>query len=161
MTPEGSTRSRLLGVLRFVAVGRGRVAGRETVTAEAVLRAVDLGRGPRSFELGELGGGADRYRLEVDAQRGVLLQVVALRDGQPFQKITTVEIKFDLPISEERFRFQPPAGEEIQPTRGRRPEPLSLREALVYVDELELIEASETTSRLPGRHHMCSATKEP
>ena len=77
----------------------------------------------------ELGAGADRYRLEVDAQRGVLLEVLALRDGEPFQRITTVEVEFDHSISDERFRFQPPAGEEIRPTRGVPLERLSLREA--------------------------------
>lgn len=108
----------LLGVLRFAVVGGGRVAGRDTVTAEAVPRAVDVGGRPRLFGLDELGAGADRYRLEVDAQRGVLLEVVALRDGEPFQRITIVGVEFDHQISEERFRFQPPAGEEIRPTRG-------------------------------------------
>ncbi len=44
-----------------------------------------------------------RGRLDVNWQRGVLLGVVALRDGEPFQKITTVEIAFDGPIPEERF----------------------------------------------------------
>lgn len=119
----------LLGVLRFAVIGGGRVAGRDTVTAEAVPRAVDVGRRPPSYDLDELGAGADRYRLEVDAQRGVLLEVLALRDGEPFQRITTVEVAFDHSISEERFRFQPPAGEEIQPTRGLALERLSLREA--------------------------------
>jgi hypothetical protein len=38
--------------------------------------------------------------------------------------------------------------------------PLDRRE-LVYIDELELVKAFETTSRLSGRHHVCSVTKEP
>lgn len=118
----------LLGSLRFAVVGRGRVAGRETVSADAVVRLRDP-RNPRSFELYELGGGADRYRLEVDAELGVPLEVTALRDDTPFHKITTLEIEFDHRISEEWFRFEPPAGEEIQPTSGRPPERLLLREA--------------------------------
>ena len=119
----------LLGVLKFAVVGRGHVGGRETVTAEALPRVVDPRRGAQSFELYELGGGAERYLLEFDVQRGVLREVVALRDAAPFQKVTTLEIEFDLPIPEERFRFQPPAGEEIQPTRGRPPARLTIREA--------------------------------
>ena len=121
--------TRLLGSLAFAVVGRGRVAGRETITAEAVPRRRDPRRHPPPFELYDLGADADRYRLEVDGQRGVLLEVVALRDGEPFQKITTVEIAFDGPIPEERFTFEPPAGEEIQPTRGRPPGRLSVRDA--------------------------------
>jgi hypothetical protein len=119
----------LLGSLRFAVVGRARVAGRETITVDAVPRPVDHRRHPPSFELHQLGSGADRYRLEVDAQLGVLLEVVALRDGASFQKITTTEVKFDPPIPEERFRFRPPAGEEIRSSYGRRPVRLSLREA--------------------------------
>lgn len=119
----------LLASLRFAVTGRGSVAGRETITAEAVARPRDPGRHPGPFGLYELGGGADRYRLEVDGQLGLLLEVVALRDGEPFQKITTAQIAFDRPIPEERFTFEPPPGEEIAPTWGRRPERLSLREA--------------------------------
>lgn len=119
----------LLGLLRFAVVGHGRVAGRETITAEAVPRWRDPRRGPRSFELYELGAGADRYTLEIDEQRGVLLEVVASRDGEPFNKVTTVAIAFDRLISEERFTFEPPAGEEIQPTWGHPPERISVRQA--------------------------------
>jgi hypothetical protein len=119
----------LMASLAFAVVGRGRVAERETITAEAVPRKRDPRHHPRSFELYALGGGADRYMLEVDAQRGVLLEVVALRDGEPFQKITSVEIAFDHLIPEERFTFEPPAGEEIQPTRGRPPGRLTVRDA--------------------------------
>ena len=109
----------LLGSLRFTQVGRGRVAGRDTLTADASPRISDPRQPPRAFELHQLGGGADRYTLEVDAERGVLLQVTASRDGEPFQQITTERIAFDYPIAPERFRFDPPAGEQIQPTRGR------------------------------------------
>jgi hypothetical protein len=139
----------LLGVLRFAVFGGGRVAGRETVTTEAVPRAGDLSRGPRSFELHELGAGADSYRLEVDAQRGVLLEVVALRDGEPFQKITTVEVEFDHSISDERFCFQPPVGEETQSTWERRPERLSVREAQQHAPFTVLI-----PDRIPSDWHV-------
>ena len=111
----------LLGSLTFAVVGRGRVAGRDTITAEAVPRRRDPRRHPPSFELYDLGGGADRYRLEVDWQRGVLLE--------PFQRITAVEIAFDRLIPEKRFTFEPPAGEEIQPTRGHPPGRLTVRDA--------------------------------
>jgi len=109
----------LLGSLRFTPAGRGCVAGRTTVTADAVPRLSDARQHPRAFELHQLGSGADRYRLEIDAQRGVLLQVTASRDAEPFQRITTDQIAFDHPIAQERFRFEPPPGEQIQPTAGR------------------------------------------
>jgi hypothetical protein len=102
----------LLGELKFVAAGRAQVAARPTITAEAAPRVLDprvytTRHGP-SFEIQQLGRGADRYVLQVDAQTGVLLEALALLDGEPFRKITTVEIAFDHPIPDERFRFQPP-----------------------------------------------------
>jgi outer membrane lipoprotein-sorting protein len=109
----------LLGSLRLTPAGRACVAGRSTFTAVAVPRLSDARQHPRAFELHQLGSGADRYTLEIDAQRGVLLQVTASRDGQPFQRITTDQIAFDHPIAQERFRFEPPPGEQIQPTWGR------------------------------------------
>lgn len=112
----------LLGALKFAPVGHSEVADRDTITADAAPRPSDPRRPPRSFELHQLGNGADRYTLQVDAQTGVLLEVVALWDGAPFHKITTVEIAFDQPIPDERFEFHPPPGEDIRPV-GRRPRP--------------------------------------
>ena len=119
----------LLGSVRFRPVGHSHVAGRATVTAEGFPRP-EPGRGPRSFELHELGLGADHYTLEVDAERGVLLDVVALREVEPFHRVSTLEISFDEPIADERFVFVPPAGEEVRPAGLRtRPEHVPLTEA--------------------------------
>ena len=60
----------LLGSVRFTVLGRGEVAGRATIRAEAVPREFDPRRRPRGFELHQLGGGAERYMLDVDAQLG-------------------------------------------------------------------------------------------
>ncbi|MGH2892963.1 MAG: hypothetical protein ACRDPM_06815 [Solirubrobacteraceae bacterium] len=109
----------LLGALSFTPTGRGSLAGRETITALAVPRVSDPRRPPRVFELHQLGSGAERYMLQVDAKRGVLLEVVARHDGEPFQRITTERIAFDHPIDPERFRFVPPTGEQVQPPGGR------------------------------------------
>jgi hypothetical protein len=109
----------LLGTLRFTPTGRGRVAGREAIIAEAVPRLSGRRERPHMFELYQLGGGADRYVLQVDAERGVLLEAVACRDGEPFQRITTEQAAFDHAIDPERFRFAPPVGEEIQPPWSR------------------------------------------
>jgi hypothetical protein len=109
----------LLGTLRFMPTGRGCVAGRETIIADAVPRLSGRRERPHIFELYQLGGGADRYALQVDAERGVLLEAVAFRDREPFQRITTEHVAFDHAIDPERFRFAPPVGEEIQPPWGQ------------------------------------------
>jgi hypothetical protein len=109
----------LLGSLKFAVEGRSEVAGRETISVSAVPRARDPRQHMRNLELSQLGTGADRYELEVDAERGVLLDAVALRDGEPFHRITATEISFDQPIGEKRFVFQPPPGEEVQSGRRR------------------------------------------
>lgn len=147
----------LLSALKFVATGRSQVAHRATITADASPRPSDPRRGPRSFELHELGSGANRYTLQVDAERGVLLEVVALRDGEPFHKITTVEITFDDPIPDELFHFQPPAGEEVRPIGGRPlPQRLSLPEAQQHAPFTVLI-----PERIPENWHVHCVFVEP
>jgi hypothetical protein len=119
----------LLSSVRFVANGRSETAGRPTITAQAIPRPVDERFGP-SFELGQLGTGADHYELEIDAQRGILLASTAVRDGEPFRKITALAITLDQPIAAQTFRFEPPVGEEIQPSRqGPRMQNVTLVEA--------------------------------
>jgi hypothetical protein len=143
----------LLGALQFAVAGRSEVAGRATITAVAAPRPSDPRRRPRAFELHQLGSGADRYTLQVDAERGVLLEVVALRDNKPFHKIATVEIVFEDTIPDERFHFQPPAGEETRPVGQRtRPQHLSLPEAQQRAPFIVLI-----PDRIPpGWHSQCS-----
>jgi hypothetical protein len=121
----------LLSSLHFRVVGKSQVAGRDAVTAHAAARPVDPRHRPFLLELHELGIGADLYRLEVDQDRGVLLAVTAIRDGQPFHKITTLAIRFDEPIPAETFQFRPPQGEEIQPAESHRRslQPITLIEA--------------------------------
>jgi hypothetical protein len=119
----------LLSSLCFRVTGRSQVAGRATITARATPRPQDLRHG-RSFELHDLGTGAHRYELEVDDERGVLLAVTAIRDKEPFRAITTLAIGFDEPIPAETFQFEPPQGEEIQPTRdSHRRQYVTLTEA--------------------------------
>jgi hypothetical protein len=109
----------LLSSLRFRVAGNSQVAGRATVTAHATPRPRDPRHGRFVRELHELGAGAHHYQLEVDQERGVLLAVTAIRDEQPFHKITTLAIRFDELIPAETFQFAPPEGEEIQPARDR------------------------------------------
>jgi hypothetical protein len=107
----------LLSSLRFEPTGSSEVADRPTITAHGLPRPRETARHGPAFELHELGTGADVYELEVDRQLGILLAVTADRDGQPFHRITTLAVKFDQPIPDETFRFEPPAGEQIQSRR--------------------------------------------
>ena len=107
----------LLSSLRLEPTGSSEIAGRPTISAHGIPRARDAARHGPAFELHELGTGADFYELEVDRQLGVLLAVTAVRDGQPFHRITTLAVEFDRPIPDETFRFEPPAGEPIQTRR--------------------------------------------
>jgi hypothetical protein len=124
----------LLGSLSFVPAGSSQVAARPTLTARGTPRRPRDPDRPGAFEHHELGIGADHYELEVDQALGVLLAVAAIRDGQPFQRITTLAIGVNQPISETTFRFEPPAGEEIEPLFGED-----------RVQHVTLIEAQQQT----------------
>jgi hypothetical protein len=120
----------LLGAVNFAAVGRSTVAGRATLTADATVLPPYSRLAAESLVLHRLGSGADHYRLRIDIERGVLLEAVELRDGQPFRRISTTEIAFDHPIANERFVIEPPPGEAIQSIGGRpRPQLLSVPQA--------------------------------
>jgi hypothetical protein len=121
----------LLSSLRFQPTGSSEVAGRPTIRAHGIPRPQDTRHRP-AFELHELGTGADFYELEVDRQLGVLLAVTAIRDKQPFHRITTLAAAFDQPIPDETFRFEPPAGEQIQSRWGEE-----------RVDHVTLVEAQQ------------------
>ena len=119
----------LLSSLRFQPTGSSEVAGRPALRAHGIPRPQDTRHGP-AFELHELGTGADSYELEVDRQLGVLLAVTAIREKQPFHRITTLAAAFDQPIPDEVFRFEAPAGERIQSRWGEeRVEHVTLVEA--------------------------------
>jgi hypothetical protein len=86
----------LLSSLRFQPTGSSEVAGRPALSAIGIPRPQDTLHGP-AFELHELGAGADFYELEVDRQLEVLPAVTAIRDKQPFHRITTLAAAFDEP----------------------------------------------------------------
>jgi hypothetical protein len=121
----------LLSSLRFRPTGSSEVAGRPTISVHGLPRPQAIRHG-RTFELHELGTGADLYELEVDRQLGVLLAVTAIREKQPFQRITTLAAAFDQPIPDETFRFEPPAGEQIQSRWGEE-----------LVEHVTLVEAQQ------------------
>jgi hypothetical protein len=114
--------TRLLGVLRFAPLGPGRRAGRAVLRASAVPRP-DVRTLLFSRPLHEIGLGADRYVFDVDAQRGVILRVVAEYRGDPFLRIEVLEIAFDEELDDGLFVFVPPPGEQIHPPRLFIPPP--------------------------------------
>ncbi|MEA2147716.1 MAG: hypothetical protein QOG59_3303, partial [Solirubrobacteraceae bacterium] len=133
----------LLSSLRFQPTGSSEVAGRPTISAHGIPRPRDTARHGPAFELHELGTGADFYELEVDRQLGVLLVVTAVRDGQPFHRITTLAVAFDQLIPDETFRFEPPAGEQIQSQWGE--------ERLEHVTLVEAQQRAPFTVLMPDR----------
>jgi outer membrane lipoprotein-sorting protein len=105
--------SELIGLLDFTLTGRGRRAGRPVLVVDCRPRERDP-RGPGGFALHHLGTGAQRYAIEVDAGRGVLLRAEALFEDQPTHVIEAVQIAYDTALDPELFRFAPPAGEELR-----------------------------------------------
>ena len=55
----------------------------------------------------------------VDAERGVLLRIATLMDGEPFAISEFVSVAFDEEIAEERFDFVLPPGEQLRNVRDR------------------------------------------
>jgi hypothetical protein len=107
----------LLGALRFEPIGPGERAGRDVIVADAWLR-TPLRSGPDGFALHELGLGADRYRLEVDAERGLVLASQAFTDDVPFTEVSALELTLDEPLDPALFEFLPPEGEEVRSPRA-------------------------------------------
>jgi hypothetical protein len=135
----------LLGVLRFAPAARSVRAGRAVIVADAWPRP-ERGRGrPRSLELHELGAGADRYLLEIDAERGIVLAAHAFADGEPFQVVEAIEVEFDAALDDALFVFAPPEGEEI------RVAGVHARELLAHVSIPEAQAAARFTVLVPER----------
>lgn len=86
----------LIGITDLHAEGRGEVAGRPVLAVGATLRKPGS---PRPLGLYGLAAGADRYRLWVDTERGVLLRMEALLGGEPFNITEVTAISFDEDLS--------------------------------------------------------------
>ncbi|HLI14446.1 MAG TPA: hypothetical protein VKV23_00115 [Acidimicrobiales bacterium] len=91
---------RLLDALELASVEEAVVAGRPAYAVRAVPRA---GGGRARLALREAGMGADEYLVAVDAERGVILAVTALLDGEAFQACTTDAVTFDEELAAELF----------------------------------------------------------
>jgi hypothetical protein len=95
----------LAEVLRLNARGSGTRAGRPVLIADA--RAGSNGSTGRSG-LQALGSHADRYRVEVDAQRGLILSVHAIFANEAFQTIDAIDLQVDGTVDEQLFEFEGP-----------------------------------------------------
>jgi hypothetical protein len=56
--------------------------------------------------------GADEYELHCEPRRGVVLSIIARRQGQPFEVNEVTEVAFDGPIDQTLFTHTPQAGEQ-------------------------------------------------
>ncbi len=108
----------LVAALHLTPVERAVRAEREVIVAEATPR----GNPTRGLNVGlallEIGRGADRFRLEFDAERGIVLASHAFTDGEPFSTIEAVEVAYDEQLDESLFEFVAPPGEQVQSAGG-------------------------------------------
>jgi len=105
----------LLCALQLAPVGEATRAGRSVLVAEATPRPDPVSSVNVGLALLEIGRGAERYRLEFDAERGIVLAAHAFTGDQPFNKLEALEVVFDEPLPESLFEFEPPPGEELRP----------------------------------------------
>jgi hypothetical protein len=102
----------LLSVFRFAPISRATRAGQPVIVVEAQPRPEPPQVHGRYARVRHgLGTGADSYRLEVDAERGIILASHAFFDGQPFQVIEALEMTLDGPLDEGLFKFEPPGSD--------------------------------------------------
>jgi hypothetical protein len=101
-----------IGLLDFGEISQGRRVGRPTLCVTAVPRELADGYEGPLIRVGAFG--ADELRLDVDAERGVLLRVEARFEQRPFAISEVLEIAFDERFPEDTFVFTPPPGEELR-----------------------------------------------
>ena len=110
----------LPAVLDLDVAGRSRILGRDTFTVRGRSRDGDVrpGPGPSPPFLRV----ADEVRMDVDAERGVVLRLEAVLEGQPFHRLEMTEVAFDEELDDDVFVF--PAEEAPVPLRpGERSPP--------------------------------------
>ena len=120
--------------LDLEATGRGRILGRETFAVRGRPRPGDPRPGPGPFH--PLLWAADEVRLEVDAERGVILRLEAVLEGDVFHTLEMTEVAFDEPLPDELFVIPPappdphadapgppPGARSVSASRRRAPSP--------------------------------------
>ena len=102
----------LLPALELEPRGDGVVAGR---AARLVLARA---RTPCSAPVDLVPAGCDEVQLVVDAEVGIVLRIESRFEREPVRIVEVQAIEFDKPFGDDRFRFEPPEGEEPR-TAGR------------------------------------------
>lgn len=98
--------AQLLSILYFMPLLRIVSAGRSAIRVEAYPRHEHSQvNGLYARVRHGLGTGADRYQLDIDAERGLILAVRVFVGREPFQIIEAVKIVIDEPIDEALFDF--------------------------------------------------------
>lgn len=93
----------LIGALEMTSVERGSRDGRDVFRATAKPR----------FPLPPSLGLADREELVVDAERGVVLELVGLIGRSPSRTLELRKVQFDLELGPDAFTFALPPEEEV------------------------------------------------
>jgi hypothetical protein len=105
----------ILPAIELQVVGRSSFLRRTVLEVMAWPSALDEDDEEADFLRGAthgLGSGADKYRLLVDAERGILLRAEALIRGEPFRILEMDEVAFDEDLPEETFA--PPGAPDIE-----------------------------------------------
>lgn len=98
----------LLSALRFSDSMQHRTrAGRPVLAVDAWPREDARYTRYAARVLHSIGGGADKYMLEIDSERGVLLAVQAISSGEPFQIVEAHNVVYDEGIDDALFVLPP------------------------------------------------------
>lgn len=98
--------------LRFGPISHGTRVGRPVLIVDAWARSTpDAGATPPPVPRA-IGVHADRYKVEVDAEHGIILSVHALFADQKYHTIDVIELQLNGPVNDELFEFHlPPASQ--------------------------------------------------
>ncbi len=100
----------LHGALRFGPISHGTRVGRPVLIVGAWAPRTPDHEDTAPPVPRVIGAHADRYRVEVDAECGIILSVHALVADRAFQTIDVIELQIDGTVDDETFEFHlPPA----------------------------------------------------
>jgi hypothetical protein len=102
-------------LLHFIEVTEGTHIGRPVIDAWAIMRHQERRRGPGLHGL--ILGDADRVRLIVDGERGVILRTEAWFHESLYRILEMSEVQYDLDFGPEIFHIDPLPGQSWQPPR--------------------------------------------
>jgi outer membrane lipoprotein-sorting protein len=73
--------------------------------------------------------GADEHRLVVHPERGILLRITSLFEGEELGSVELERVELDVELPAETFVFEPPEGVLVRDARDRGPLRLTIEEA--------------------------------